>query len=1050
MNKTEAIDLLNSKVKTLEEFVSQLDKDISSIEDQLDELLIDKFYDPQDKSIKKKWSETNLKNSTSQTAGSNVLSLEARKKDLETQKIITSQVIKHWVKFVNTISIDSTKVELMNSPLLTDPDFFVLLKNFNVEILEISGSSIGSLTPEIGALTSLVSLDLSSNSITDLPSTIGSLSKLESLILENNLIKELPPELTELNNLKELILTDNKLISLPSNFGQMESLEILDLKFNVELIALPIDFANLRNLQVLLLSDNYPIKKDIPNFLAEVFKLRNLKQLELVNIGIEEIPSSIKQLKNLEDLDLHYNQLSDLPDELANLTSLKNLDICGNHFSKLPESIFELERLESIYAGENQIEYISPNISKLKNLKYLYIGKAGKGLSFETDDFDPTNKIQELPTSIKDLKNLRELDLTGNPLSVPEEILAKITEPEAIISYYFTIKFLGLEKKPIHEAKVIFVGQGSVGKTSIVEQLLYKTFNNNQKKTDGISIAKLIVDEIRLNIWDFGGQEIMHATHQFFLTKRSLYLLVLDSRLTQEENRVEYWLKIIQSFGGESPVLIVGNKIDQHPLDIDRTGLQKKYPNIVGILETSAATGAGIEELKTAITEQVNNLPHVRDLLPETWFTVKIKLEELGKQSNFITHDKYLDLCAENEVSDETSQRTLIGFLHDLGVVLHFQDDPRLEALGILNPQWVTNGVYKILNSDALFRNKGVLTVGMLDEILNLPEYPRGKRLFIVDMMKKFELCYDIEPDKTFLVPDLLPKDQPDLTFNGVPAFEYAYPVLPSSVITRFIVRMNQKIDDGFVWRTGVVLKIGENKALVKADIEDRKITIAIEGLEHTRRDALSAIRFQLDEIHNSIKGLNPQQRVPVPNGPLAEPLKYEYLLKLERAGQETVLVENGNDLVTVNVRQMLSAIETEAKRKEQGNVINNYYTASDGGIIVGRDLSGNLISGNNNKIIQDSYDKIQSADINPELKQTLKSLTEAITTVIQSFPEEKTVKVVKNFERLADEVIQPEPDKQWYSVNIEGLIKAAENLDKLGTPVISLSRKVLSLLTGG
>ena len=139
----------------------------------------------------------------------------------------------------------------------------------------------------------------------------------------------------------------------------------------------------------------------------------------------------------------------------------------------------------------------------------------------------------------------------------------------------------------------------------------------------------------------------MHATHQFFLTKRSLYLLVLDSRLTQEENRVEYWLKIIQSFGGESPVLIVGNKTDQHPLDIDRTGLQKKYPNIVGILETSAATGAGIEELKAAIAEQVNNLPHVRDLLPETWFTVKTKLEELGRDKNFITHDKYLELCAE-------------------------------------------------------------------------------------------------------------------------------------------------------------------------------------------------------------------------------------------------------------------------------------------------------------------------------------------------------------------------------------------------------------------
>ena len=437
----------------------------------------------------------------------------------------------------------------------------------------------------------------------------------------------------------------------------------------------------------------------------------------------------------------------------------------------------------------------------------------------------------------------------------------------------------------------------------------------------------------------------MHATHQFFLTKRSLYLLVLDSRLTQEENRVEYWLKIIQSFSSESPVLIVGNKIDQHPLDIDRTGLQKKYPNIVGIIETSAVTGAGIEKLKAAIAKQVNSLPHVRDLLPETWFTIKTKLEKLGRESNFITHDKYLEMCAENEVSDETSQRTLIDFLHDLGVVLHFQDDPRLEALGILNPQWVTNGVYKILNSHTLFQNKGVLTTSMLDEILNLPEYPRGKRLFIVDMMKKFELCYDIQADKTFLVPDLLPKDEPaELKFNGVPAFDYAYPVLPSSVITRFVVRTNQKIDDGFVWRTGVVLKIGENKALVKADIEDRRITIAIDGLEHTRRDALSAIRYQLDEIHNSIKGLNPQQRVPVPNAPFAEPLKYEYLLKLERAGQETVLVENGNDLVTVNIRQMLSGIEPEYARRESNGRVTNIY-------IGGNIKDSNILAGDENEV---------------------------------------------------------------------------------------------------
>ena len=123
-----------------------------------------------------------------------------------------------------------------------------------------------------------------------------------------------------------------------------------------------------------------------------------------------------------------------------------------------------------------------------------------------------------------------------------------------------------------------------------------------------------------------------------------------------------------------------------------------------------------------------------------------------------------------------------------------------------------------------------------------------------------------IEPDKIFLIPDLLPKDQPEgIELKSVPAFEYQYPVLPSSVITRFIVRMNQHIENNVAWRTGVVLKIGDNQAIVIADIEDKKISIYIDGLEHTRRDALSAIRYQLDEIHNTIKGLNPQKEFRFP-----------------------------------------------------------------------------------------------------------------------------------------------------------------------------------------
>ena len=141
-------------------------------------------------------------------------------------------------------------------------------------------------------------------------------------------------------------------------------------------------------------------------------------------------------------------------------------------------------------------------------------------------------------------------------------------------------------------------------------------------------------------------------------------------------------------------------------------------------------------------------------------------------------------------------------------------------------------------------------------------------------------------------------------------------------------------------------------------------------------------------------------------------------------------------------MREILSGIESEAQRRETGGNVTNIY--------VGGNLDGSLTVGNDNIVIRDSYNKITSAKIDPELKETLQLLTEAVVKMNEELPVEQATKATKNLGRLVEEVTQPEPDKQWYSVSIEGLIKAAENLDKLGEPVISLSRKVLSLLTGG
>ena len=506
--------------------------------------------------------------------------------------------------------------------------------------------------------------------------------------------------------------------------------------------------------------------------------------------------------------------------------------------------------------------------------------------------------------------------MRSNSLPILPEILKQYFEPATIINYYLSQQ---KKQKPLHEAKMLLVGQGNVGKTCLRERLIRNEYDPTRNKTDGIDIEPWEIEidskQLQVNIWDFGGQEIMHSTHQFFLTKRSLYLLVLDTTIGEEENRIEYWLKIIQSFGKDAPVIIVGNKADQHPLDIDKAGLKKKYPQIRDFREVSCETGTGILELAEFVKTEINQLEHIDDMLPLPWFNIKEKLEELDR--DYIPYQQYESLCEEEEVEEEDKQRVLIRLLNDLGIVLNFQDDPRLEDTHVLNPEWVTNGVYKILNDrNLIVDNRGILTIPTLKRILyqlNKRRYPDRKHLFIIGMMRKFELCFDIEPDRQFLIPDILPKEEPYTgEWDNTLAFEYHYPVLPNSIISRFIVRMNHCIHQKTYWRSGVVLAKEGNLALVKADREDKIIKIRVSGKNNTRRNLLMAIRSQFDYIHKTIPGIVPIEKVPLIEHPEIL-LDYQELLGLESMGEKDIAI--GKLRKRIPLRQLLDGIEIQQNR---------------------------------------------------------------------------------------------------------------------------------------
>ena len=742
----------------------------------------------------------------------------------------------------------------------------------------------------------------------------------------------------------------------------------LDLS-NCQLTALPESLGQLTQLQSLNLSHSQLTA--LPESLGQ---LTQLQSLNLSNSQLTALPESLGQLTQLQSLDLSDCLLTALPESLGQLTQLTQLHISGNKLRELPESLARLSQLITLGASALSLEVLPEWLGALSNLQELYVGRSARHFMTWSQwlGSNNSNKLKALPDSISQLRKLRFLDLAGNRLAALPESLSRLTQlkalflhdnkalgippevlgvewdqtnlhprgkedpadPRAILAWYFQSR--NEPTRRLNEAKMLLVGQGSVGKTSLVHYLIHnKPCNPEELPTEGINIDELDIqgkkgagdkfERMNVHVWDFGGQEIMHATHQFFLTRRSLYLLVIDARAGEKESNIHYWLKIIQSYGGESPVLVVVNKCDQHPHELNETRLMRDYPNIQGFIQTSCSTGSGIPELRREIGKKIRRLPHVFDELPQSYFEVKAELEQAAAERNYIPIEDYREISRRHSVEEPESQDRLIRFLHDLGVVLNFQDpdDPYGQNDPyVLNPEWVTGGVYAIINDKELKKKRdGILIRQKLSTVLNaLEDYPENRHGFIVRKMMQFELAYQIDHGKEtrWLIPELLdPKEPKNLRWKPEESlnFQYSYPVLPAGVVCRFIVRMHQHVDRKRSWRSGTVLKIDVATVLVRGDMENNKVYIAVQGTVKYRKEILAVVRDAFRYVHSTIPALAPKEEVPLPDKP-AVTVPYDHLLKLEELDERTC-VPIGADR-RYSVMELLNGVDSTRYRNKR------------------------------------------------------------------------------------------------------------------------------------
>jgi internalin A len=755
---------------------------------------------------------------------------------------------------------------------------------------------------------------------------------------------------------------------------------------------------------------------------------KQLIKLNLVDCKLKDI-SFLRTCVHLQRLFLDSNHLTDIS-SLQYLTNLTELSLHSNHLTDI-SSLRTLANLTALNLSSNQLTDIS-SLRTLANLTALNLS---------------CNQLRSLPEWIFNF-NLENLCVEVNPLeSPPPEI---IKQGNAAIRAYF--ESLKEKQRPLNEFKVLFVGDGGAGKTSLSKVLRNEPFNIQENQTHGINIIHWQHHDLTVHFWDFGGQEIMHATHQFFLSKRSLYILVLDGR---KEEAPEYWLKHIQSFGGESPVLIVLNKTDENPsFDVNRQHLLNKYPNIQGFYKLSCKNTSGLNEFQTGFYDAFNQVEMLQTIWGESWFKVKTELEHLTQ--HYINSEQYHTICSKHRIKETETHEILAKYLHDLGIIVHFPDF-ELNDMHILEPRWITEAVYKIINSQQLAEKQGLLCLSILENILKKQddkdyEYPKEKYRHIIKLMEKFELCYRVD-DNHILIPDLLSIQQPtfELTGEQLLRFRLKYDFLPKSIMPRFIVKRHPEIHQDLRWRTGVVLydKVTKAMALIRSDDHDKLIDIQVTGEQ--KRDFFAVIRKTFNDIHETFEKLNITELVPLPDHPDIC-LEYQELIGYELDNEDNYRV--GKLRKVYSVSMLLNGIEKPEQRSYQKNIyINGDYVEEKKMTDIKQTISHSEIHGSvlAAETITNCLNTMQTSQTENEIKELLTLLLKEIEKLNQQKLSAKKVEIVENMSRdaksLVEELNSKQPRKRSAAFSLDGIKEAAIALGETAKPIIELAEKLSPFL---
>jgi Leucine-rich repeat (LRR) protein len=766
-----------------------------------------------------------------------------------------------------------TELNLSNNNI-DDSGAISLASLANLTSLNLSSNQIGdSGVIALSALTQLNFLDLSHNWF-DKAGTeaIGRLTQLKCLNMVDNRVGDAGvAALSNLNKLESLNLNGNNIsevgVAALASLKQLTSLDLGDNEIGEKGTAALFPFTNLISLNL----DNNQIGA------TGVAALTIHKQLTSLNLSANSIGDAgaefLPAFTNLKFLNLSYNGIGDAgAKHLAALANLTTLYLEENHISDTGATAFAaLGNLTTLDLERNEISDVSP-FASLERLIFLNLKNT------KVSNLLPVKSLLESGLDIVIEKICDEgINVFGCPLiNPPPEIVQQ--GREAVLHYLREIEAQGEDH--LYEAKVLLLGDGGAGKTTLLHRL-YQTdlpLTAEEESTKGIDIHRHTFTNaagspFHLNVWDFGGQQIYHATHQFFLTKRSLYILVDDTRNSSQavhDDGFNYWLELIETFSEGSPVLIFQNEKAGRRKSIDTAGIKGRFANVKDIFSGNLEFPEAAEKLAEAIRYHVQQLPHVGDAVPASWLAIRAALEERKLQVAYISCKEFFEIYRRHLEFDETKALQLSRYLHDLGFFLHFQDEPLLANLVILQNDWATEAVFNLMDDEDIKADSGYFTRADFQRIWAQSTY-LDMHPEILALMVKFEYCYklsDRQPE-TWLAPQLLsPSTSAAVQVWPQPddlVLTYQYDFLPKGLISRLICRMNRFVrQPDRSWRSGAFFEHGQSELLARlVSLVGQEIELRARGPD--RKALLSVISSDLDALNATFEGLRDKVRKLVP-----------------------------------------------------------------------------------------------------------------------------------------------------------------------------------------